>query len=210
MLPFSDQVTDLVGFFDLLSQGHVYWAMVTLMWVFLPVVVEIVIFLTNWITTKTFSPENFKKCFLLFPFVAPGRMLKRWYQLWRNRKDPREHWSWSLASEDERKDLVQKRNEKMEKIYQDAGSHGVKEAFLESFGQMVTQSVIITSSGHISYTQMVSLPVSILALSFGASKAFFTIRSGEDKNPDPNLKMLLSIIFPLMLVQVGSSALSWT
>ena len=75
---------------------------------------------------------------------------------------------------------------------------------------MVTQLVIITSTGHISYTQMVSLPVSILALSFGASKAFFTIRSGDDKNPDPNLKMLLSVIFPLMLVQVGSSAITWT
>ena len=67
---------DLGWFFDLLSQGHVYWAMVTLMWVFLPFLVEIVIFLTNWITTKTFSPDkNFKKCFLLFPFVAPGDVL---------------------------------------------------------------------------------------------------------------------------------------
>ena len=132
-----------------------------------------------------------------------------WYQLWRNRKDPHAD-KFLFINADEMKDRVQERNEKIEKIFQDAGSHGVKEAFLESFGQMVTQSVIITSSGHISYTQMFSLPVSILALSFGASKAFFTIRSGDDKNPDPNLKMLLSIIFPLMLVQVGSSAISWT
>ena len=68
-LPSSDQVTDLVGFVDLLSHGHVYWAVVTLMWVFLPFLVELIIFLTNWITAArnkyTFSPlKVFKKCFL--------------------------------------------------------------------------------------------------------------------------------------------------
>jgi len=196
-LPFSDQVTDLLGFVDLLSKGHVLWAIAALTWVFFPFVVELAIFLTKWITAvcnndETFSPlKEFKKCFRLFPFVAPVRMLMRWYQLWWHRQG---EYRDEYGRRYEVDTWVQKRKEKIEKIFQDAGSHGVKEAFLESFGQMVTQLVIITSSGHISYTQMASLPVSILALSFGASKAFFTIRSGEDKNPDPNIMMLLIVL----------------
>ena len=173
-LPFSDQVTDVVGFFDLMIRGHVHWAMVTLMWVFLPFIVELLIVLTKWINAawhkKPFSSlEHLKKSFLQFPFVAPLWMLQRWYQLWWNRQSDYQYKYGKRYG----KEWIKKRNEKIEEIIQDEESHGVREAFLESFGQMVTQMVIITCTGHMSSVQMGSLPVSFMALAFGASKAFF-------------------------------------
>ena len=91
----------------------------------------------------------------------------------------------------------------------EAGSHGVREAFLESYPQLVTQSLIICSTGTISIPQAISLPVSLLSLAMAASKSFFTMRSGDDKEADPTLTLMISTILPWTIVSVLSSLYSW-
>ena len=91
----------------------------------------------------------------------------------------------------------------------EAGSHGVREAFLESFPQLVTQALIICSTGNISISQTISLPVSLLSLAMAASKSFCTMRSGNQKEADPNLKMMITTILPWTMVSILSSLYTW-
>ena len=61
---------------------------------------------------------------------------------------------------------------------------------------MVTQCVMISSTGgFMSHAQMFSVSVSLITLSFAASRMFYTMRSNEDKEADPKLKMIFHV-FP--------------
>ena len=74
---------------------------------------------------------------------------------------------------------------------------------------MVTQCVIICSTGRMSYVQMFSVSASLITLSCAASKMFFTMRGNENKEADPKLNMMLHV-FPLMVASVTSSVITWT
>ena len=73
-----------------------------------------------------------------------------------------------------------------------------------SGSQCVVQLKIILSTGSISYSQIVSLPVSIF------SDAYFIQRGEDNSDPDPELKMVAMRIFPWMLIVVIHSITVWT
>ena len=56
---------------------------------------------------------------------------------------------------------------------------------------------------------MASTAVSLLSLSWGASRAYFIERSPEKSDPDPPVFMVLMRVFPLMLVVVTNSLVMW-
>ena len=122
---------------------------------------------------------------IFFPMVGPVRMAWNTLRLWKNRKEfiieekrlqsIRDHTRMYDEEEVEEREeikayrqkqssLEQARMALVEGIMVEAGSHGVREAFLESYPQLVTQYLIICSTGTISIPQAISLPVSLLSL----------------------------------------------
>ena len=132
VIPTADQGTDLMTFVTLWSQGHPNWAFLTLFWVFLPWLFQVLIVILVWMRSfckdEKFC-EKMKKSFTYFPMVGPIKMF--WNAVWmfRNKKEQ----SWMDDKEKE------ERNAKIKTILQEASSHGLQETFLESFCQMVTQ-----------------------------------------------------------------------
>ena len=51
--------------------------------------------------------------------------------------------------------------------------------------------------------------MSLLSLTWGASRAFFILRNENDEDPDPNFAMVLLRVFPLMLISVINSLFMW-
>ena len=51
VLPTSDVGTDLYTVWDLFHNGHVYWASVSLFWVFFPFLVRLVMVLFGWVSS---------------------------------------------------------------------------------------------------------------------------------------------------------------
>ena len=75
--------------------------------------------------------------------------------------------------------------------------------------QSVQQLVIGLCTGHFPYSIMFSTIVSVLTLSWGASRAFFVERVLGQADPDPAVTMVLLRVFPLMVVVVVNSMVDW-
>ena len=75
--------------------------------------------------------------------------------------------------------------------------------------QSVQQMVIGLCTGHFPWEIQVSTLISLLSLSWGASRAFFVERIPDEADPDPAVLMVLMRIFPLMLIVVTNSMLTW-
>ncbi len=56
---------------------------------------------------------------------------------------------------------------------------------------------------------MLSLPVSLIALSFAATKAFYLQRLGRDSDPSPSLFKNVLLVLPLFLVVTFSYEVAW-
>ena len=76
--------------------------------------------------------------------------------------------------------------------------------------QSVQQMVIGLSTGHFPWEIQLSTIVSVLSLSWGASRAFFVERVLDEADPDPAVLMVLLRVFPFMLVVILNSMMTWT
>merc|ERR1712223_755096 len=93
-------------------------------------------------------------------------------------------------------------HKEVEGILADAGSTSEGESNYEAGPQAVTQLVIVLSTGEISTTQIISLCVSILSLSWGASRSYLILRPKNKSDPDPKLLTVLLRIWPWMFLVV--------
>ena len=98
----------------------------------------------------------------------------------------------------------------VEEIQHEAGINGMYESFTEAGPQSVVQFVVILSTGRISIAQWISIPISILSLSWGSSRAYFIQRGEDESDPDPKVKIVLFYVFPSMLVIVLNRSILWT
>ena len=64
-------------------------------------------------------------------------------------------------------------------------------------------------TGHFPISIVFSTIVSVLTLSWGASRAFFVERVLGQADPDPAVTMVLLRVFPLMVVVVVNSMVDW-
>ena len=64
---------------------------------------------------------------------------------------------------------------------------------------------ISLSTGHFPPMIMFSTCVSLLSLSWGASRAYFIERGQDKADPDPAIFMVLMRVFPLMVIVVINS-----
>ena len=97
----------------------------------------------------------------------------------------------------------------VEAIQREVAKTGLTENYFESGPQSVQQLVISFSTGKFSASIVIGIVVSILSLSWGASRAFFMERTKDEADPDPALPMVATRIFPLKLVVLFNSPLMW-
>ena len=75
--------------------------------------------------------------------------------------------------------------------------------------QAAQQLIIISNTGQFRWSIIISIVVSLLSLSWGASRTFFMERSEDEADPDPDALMVVLRVFPCMILMVGNSLLMW-
>ena len=193
----TDIVTDGLSFERLLAD-HPLWASLTLFWMFCPFLVHVLIFLKVRISdcwNKKESEASIWDVLLHFPLVLPLRNLYIWVRL--------------LRLDYGRPQFEQQNSARVEKLLAKVGVDAMYEGFFEAGPQSVTQMVIVASTGQASTSQVVSICVSLLSLSWGAARAYLLHRSDNLSDPDPPLPMVLLRIFPFKLSVVLQSTILW-
>ena len=193
----TDIVTDGLSFGRLLAE-HPLWASLTLFWMFCPFLVHVLIYLKMKMTdcwNKEESKASILGVLVHFPLALPLRNLYIWVQL--------------LRLDYGRPQFNQQNSAGVEKHLAKVGVDALYEGFFEAGPQSVTQLVIIASTGQASTSQIVSVCISLLSLSWGAARAYFLQRSDNLSDPDPPLPLVLLRIFPLKLCVVLQSTILW-
>jgi len=196
--------TDSKTCFDYWTTNHVQWGTLTLVWMGMPFVVKCILFIRwCWFLDKNSNAQDDSttkhelfKLFLHLPFLLPFRCLYLSWKLWKM--------GWGTNKFDHSK------SKKVEDIQREAGEAGMYESYFEAGPQAVSQLVIVLSSGTITTTQIISITISILSLSWSASRAFFIQRSLKEADPDPNKLLVILRVFPWMLISVMTSLITWT
>ena len=200
-----DMISDLVTFVYLWDFNQPHWALLTLFWMFAPFLLHLAIYLvkvcnkmfvaagwSGW-GTKHSKEAKFKEVLIHLPFVTPIRNFGIFVKLcnlgYPYHKD--EH------------------SEEVEALQTDVARVSLYENFCEAGPQSVTQCVIFLCTGHISIVQIVSIFLSLVTLTWGASRAYFIQRVKDEADPDPNFGMVILRIFPFMLVTVANSLVMW-
>ena len=198
-----DVGTDFKTYFDLWGKGHKYWASLTMLWTFSPILVHLPIFLVKWARAReSYSSYRalawafWNEVGVHFPFFTPLRNLYYSYKLW------------SYGYGGPNYDRTKARE--VEEIMAKAGMTSQAESFCEAGPQATTQAIIILSTGTATYTQLVSVGISVLSLSWGAARAYFILRSRGQSDPDPAFGMALKWVFLPMLAVTVHSLLVWS
>ena len=201
-LPIFDVGSDGATCIDHLIDGQYNWALATFLPMWNPFFLHLLHFLWKFVCSCcTCDPDfdacaEFKKVFLHLPLRAPIENLKKFERLRQigfgtDQMDGK-HW------------------EEVEKIQFKAGILAMQESFSEAGPQTVIQLVIIFSTGRITTTQMISIPISILSLAWGSSRAFFILRRRDEADPDPGVWLVCFRILPWELLMVTNSTIYWT
>ena len=198
----TDILTDSMTSFDLFRAHQVLWSTLTFVLMWNPFIVHLFAFPVKFFKSKCNGRDNFeavhelKNLMFFLPFLAPIKNFLHTIELYKLGFGMR--------------NFEAKNAKEVERIQHAAGSACMYESFLESGPQCVVQLKIILSTGSISYSQMISLPVSVLSLSWSSSRAYFIFRNKDNSDPDPDPKMVATRIFPWMLVVVIHSLTVWT
>ena len=201
-LPIFDVGSDGVTCIDQLLNGHYNWALATFLPMWNPFFLHLLDFLWNFVCSCwTSDPDfeacaEFKKVFLHLPLGVPlenYKKAKRLFQI-------------GFGTDQ----MGEENSKEVEKIQFEAGNLMMQESFSEAGPQTVIQLVIIFSTGRISTAQMISIPISILSLAWGSSRAFFIFRKRDEADPDPGFGLVCFRILPWELLIVTNSTIYWT
>ena len=190
VLPAIDVLSDVFTFVVLLDSGNPLWAWSTLTCVFLPFGLKTIMFFNDLVRGRA-SIQNLAGLVLHFPLVSPlifGTLGLR------------------LLMIDETKAENAATIERIQKI---AGLGSLYESYLESGPQVLVQLHIVTCTGRVGTTQLVSMCSSIVMLSLTSARAFYIQRDVVHSEPSPSPHMLLQVI-PWKFCQVVSSVFQWS
>ena len=196
ILPLLDMGTDFKAVFFYLSAlaYHPNWAALTLLWIVIPFFVHAAKFVYHLLFRT--GEADWKDLLLHIPFVLPLKNLHHAYRLYGMRFGIEEgsFWVKRLGM----RSFNSKDWAAVEEIQREVGKAGLTESFCESGPQAVQQTVISLSTGHFPREIVFSTIVSVLALTWGASRAYFIERGQDEADPDPALLMVALRVFPLM------------
>ena len=190
VLPAIDVLSDVFTFVVLLDSGNTLWAWSTLTCVFLPFGLKTIMFFNDLVRGRA-SIQNLAGLVLHFPLVSPlifGTLGLRLLMI----------------------DATKAENAAtIEKIQKIAGLGSLYESYLESGPQVLVQLHIVTCTGRVGTTQLVSMCSSIVMLSLTSARAFYIQRDVVHSEPSPSPHMLLQVI-PWKFFQVVSSVFQWS
>ena len=202
VLPGSDVGTDMVTCIFLYNSGDIFWASMTFFFMWNPFFFMLLLATAKFVNHMWNGQGAFRartevlQLLSLLPFATPVKNLIltiRLYKLGYGMK--------TFQSKDAKR---------VEEILHEAGSASILESVLESGPQSVVQLKIVLSTGRISFAQRISIPISIFTLAWNSSRAYFIQRDEDNSDPDPEKKMVLMQVFPLMFLVVLHSIISWT
>ena len=203
----ADMITDSLTFVYLWDIHQPHWALITLLWMFMPFFLHLTLYLVKIFNCNKFfvaagwsgwAPEDSKEAEFMpvlihLPFVTPIRNFKIFVKMYK------------LGYPYHREE----HSEEVEALQTDVARVSLYENFGEAGPQSVTQCVIFLCTGHISITQIVSIFVSLFTLTIGASRAYFIQRVKDEIDPDPSFRIVMFHIFPFMLITVTNSLIMW-
>ena len=190
VLPAIDVLSDVFTFVVLLDSGNTLWAWSTLTCVFLPFGLKTIMFFNDLVRGRA-SIQNLAGLVLHFPLVSPlifGTLGLRLLMI----------------------DATKAENAAtIERIQKIAGLGSLYESYLESGPQVLVQLHIVTCTGRVGTTQLVSMCSSIVMLSLTSARSFYIQRDVVHSEPSPSPHMLLQVI-PWKFFQVVSSVFQWS
>ena len=194
ILPLFDIGTDVQVFIlYLFFDKHPNWAFLTLFWIFNPFLVHLGTFAyILFFDTKNAAWSNL---FLHIPFVIPLKNCYRAYQL---------GFELDFGLGHDGKDWA-----KAEEILQEVAKASQWESFYEAGPQASQQLMIGFSTGRFRPSIVFAIIVSLLSLSWGASRTYFMERSKDKADPDPDVFMVGLRVFPWMVLMVLNSLVQW-
>ena len=202
VLPICDVGTDGFTYMDLLKYAHIKWASLTMYFMWNSFVLHLSAFIYKALQSACGKNPNFQfqkelvKVVIHIPFAMPVKNVYNAHLLYRMRYGT--------------KDFEEKNWRAVEEIQQEAGISTMYESFTEAGPQSVVQLVVVLSTGRISWAQRFSIPFSILSLAWSSSRVFFILRTPNDRDPNPDVMMILMRILPWELIIVTNRILLWT
>ena len=179
---------------------HPYWALLTLFWIFNPFLVHLCKFVAIYFNTRQ---TEWKNLFLHFPFVIPLKNCYHAYHLYKL------NFGENKTYVNERAEEIQLKWTEAEEIQREVAKASLSESYYEAGPQAAQQLIISFSTGHVRWNIILSIIISLLSLSWGASRAFFIERNVDDSDPDPSLEFVGLRVFPWMILMVSNSLLMW-
>ena len=199
VLPGCDMVTDFLTFLSL-SEPHPKWSLLTLGWMFMPLAIQLNIFISGKLRAflcrscygKDVKQDKLSKVMLHLPFLRPI------YNTWQAYRLHQLGYGTPHSN-----------HQRVEAILREVAVAGQYEQYYESGPQAVSQLIFGLSTGEMSSTQVISVCVSIFSNTFGSSKAYFIQRQKDAADPDPNMKMVMLRVFCPMFIIVTTNLLLW-
>ena len=202
LLPLCDIGTDFQAFLVYLladDHRHPYWALLTLFWIFNPFLVHLCKFVAILFLTKE---ADWKNLCIHIPFVIPLNNCYYAYQLHKLNFGER-------GEAGEKAEEIQSKWTEAEEIQRKVAKASLSESYYEAGPQAAQQLIISFSIGHFRWNIIVSITISLVSLSWGASRTFFIERGEDQADPDPSLDMVGLRVFPWMVLMVSNSLVMW-
>ena len=189
---------------------HAWWATLTLGWMFVPALIRLATYIYFSVmnmfncgspvtSEKKCSccccPVFFNTVLIHLPFCLPIYNVHLAFQL--------RYLRYGMNSFDARDSA------RVEEILSEVAASSFLESYFEAGGQATLQLIIIFSTGQASFSQQISIVMSLLTLALGASRGYFNQRYEDAADPDPALSMVVMHVFPLMFVIVFNSLTQW-
>ena len=189
-IPTVDMSTDLITALSLIADGHFYWGVSSICFMFLPFAMKLGMLMSEGLKGNA-KMRHLVSLILSIPFVNPLKQTLMALRL-------------ALI------DPAKKRNrKKIEAVVKDASLNSLYEAILEAGPQLLIQWHIVLSTGEISTIQAISMCSSLFTLTLAASRGFFVQRGRKYADPEPSPQMVFWVFGP-MLFLVLSSIMSWS
>ena len=166
-IPTIDMATDLITALSLIVNGHIYWGLSSISFMFLPFAMKLGMLISESLKGNA-QMRHVVSLILSIPFINPLKQTLMALRL-------------ALI------DPAKKRNrKKIEAVVKDASLNSLYEAILEAGPQLLIQSHIVLSIGEISTIQAISMCSSLFTLTLAAARGFFVQRGRKYADPEPS------------------------